>query len=162
MLHRISQWLASLIVHERSGAKLAFSFCMGVYIAFSPFVGFHTLMTFALIWFLNLNVAVTFAASCLLHNPWTTIPIYGLDYLVGDWLLRGVCGIDTLSMNPHWMGWVNDTLSSYLGLPKISFWAFMVGGNLLGIFFSVGLYPIMKHLFMRLIEQVHGSAPSRG
>ncbi len=162
MMRRISQWLASLVVHERSSAKLAFSFCMGIYIAFSPFVGFHTLMTFVIVWLLGLNLAVTFAASCLLHNPWTTIPIYGFDYIFGEWLLKTVMGLDSLAMNPSWMLSVNDTLSTYLGTPHIALWSFMIGGNILGIVFSFGLYPIMKKLFIKLVEKVHGIASVEG
>ncbi|HZW61358.1 MAG TPA: DUF2062 domain-containing protein [Candidatus Babeliales bacterium] len=154
--HKIRQFLISLVLKERSSTKLAFSFCIGVYIAFSPFVGFHTLGTILAIWALNLNAAVTFAASCLIHNPWTTIPVYGIDYIFGDWLLTDVFGLDAVSMNPAWMSFINDPLQTYLGLSNVSFWSFMVGGNVLGLFFSIGLYPFMKNLFARMIDQVHG------
>lgn len=161
LVHRARQFLLSLVIKEHSSQKLAFSFCMGIYIAFSPYVGFHTLMTFVVAWLLGLNLAVTFAGSCLIHNPWTTIPVYGIDYIFGEFLLKTVCGLDTLSMNPGWMTWVNDYLSAYLGIPQLAFWSFMVGGNVLGLFFSLSLYPIMGRVFKKFVHEVHGLAPVR-
>lgn len=152
---RIRTYFIALVLKERSETLLAFSFCFGIYIAFSPFVGLHTIMTFVLAWLLRLNLAVTFAGSLLIHNPWTTIPVYGIDYLFGEWLLKTVCGLDTLAMNPTWMQSLNNSLGAYLGMPQISFWSFMVGGNVLGIIFSLLLYPIMKRFFARLITQVY-------
>ncbi len=162
MSHRMRQFLISLALKERSAKQLALSFCMGIYIAFSPFVGFHTLMTFGIVWMLGLNLAVTFAGSVLLHNPWTTIPIYALDYIFGEWLLKTICGLDTLSMNPSWMGMINESLCSYLGLSHIAFWSFMIGGNVLGIVASFALYPFIKRLFGKLIDEVHGIAQVQG
>ena len=162
IIQRIRRFFITLVLKERSSTQLAFSFCMGIYIAFSPWIGFHTLMTFVVVWFLGLNLAVTFAGSCLLHNPWTTVPIYGIDYVFGEWLLKKMCGLDTLSMNPSWMASINAPLQTYLGLSNISFWSFVVGGNVLGIVISVALYPVMKRLFAKLIAEVHDAAGIQG
>jgi uncharacterized protein (DUF2062 family) len=159
---RIKQFFINLVLKERSSTQLALSFCMGIYIAFSPFIGLHTIMTFVIVWALGLNLAVTFAGSCLLHNPWTTIPIYGIDYLFGEWLLRKICGLDTLSLNPSWMALVNEPIQKYLGLSNVSFWSFMVGGNILGIVSGLALYPIMKRIFAKLVDQVHATAHVEG
>lgn len=156
--HRIRTFLISLVAKERSSNQLAISFCIGTYIAFSPFIGFHTILTFLVAWLLRLNVAVTFSASLLFHNPWTTVPIYGLDYVFGEWLLKTFGGIDTLSLNPPFMASFNETLSYYVGLPKIAFWSFMIGGNVLGIAISLLLYPIMKRVFSKLVAEIHGIA----
>lgn len=159
---RIRQFFIALVAKERSSDTLALSFCMGIYIAFSPFIGLHTAMTFFLVWFLGLHMATTFAASILLHNPWTTLPIYGIDYVFGEWLLKKVGGLDTLSMNPSWMSSLNDVLHVHLGLSNVSFWSFMIGGNVLGIVISVGMYPLIKRIFIKFVEQVHGIAGAQG
>src|SRR5581483_10373754 len=72
--------LKNLADQEHCSTKLALSFCVGVYIAFSPFIGLHTVMTFIFVWLFGLNLAATFTASWLINNPWTMIPIYSTDY----------------------------------------------------------------------------------
>jgi len=82
------------------------------------------------------------------------VPLYVSDYLFGDWFLWK-CGIDSMTINPSWMSYVNGPLTTYIGLSGISFWAFMVGGNLLGIIFGVILYPILIVLFRRISNCLH-------
>ena len=48
--------------------------------------------------------------------------------------------------NPSWMEFINVPLRTYTGVEGISFWSFMIGGNLLGLLFSVMLYPVVKHM----------------
>jgi len=138
---------------ERSPHKLTISCCLGVFIAFSPYIGFHTLMIFLFSWLFSLNLALTFASTYLLNNPWTMVPLYAIDNFFGDWVLRAMFGINSHAYNPTWLTWVNDQLAHYTGLTGISFWGFMVGGNLLGIIFSVILYPILLVFFRRITKQ---------
>ena len=162
IMQRIRQFLIDFVLKERSSSKLAISFCIGAYIAFCPLIGLHTVATLLLCWFLGLNMAVTFATSCVIHNPWTTIPIYGTDYIFGQWLLHDICGFDTMAMNPSWMIFINERLSYYVGLPDIAFWSFMIGGNILALGISIGIYPLVKRLFVKLVDQVHGVAGVQG
>jgi len=141
--------LKNLADQEHCSTKLALSFCVGVYIAFSPFIGLHTVMTFIFVWLFGLNLAATFTASWLINNPWTMIPIYSTDYFFGDWLLHKMLGLDTVTCNPLWMSWINSPLRTYCGLGNISLLAFIIGGNLLGIGISLMLYPVMKRVFDR-------------
>ena len=46
MIGWLQRVLSRIIHYERCLHKLSLSFCLGVYIAFSPFVGFHTAMVF--------------------------------------------------------------------------------------------------------------------
>lgn len=145
----IYQFLKSLVIKERSVEKLTLSFCLGVYIAFSPFIGFHTIMVFLFGWLFSLNIAVLLAATYLINNPWTMVPVYVSDYMVGNWLLGRLYG-DTTFINPAWMNWLNNTWTYYTGIKEISLWAFLVGGNFLGIILALLSYPIMKRIFQRL------------
>lgn len=137
---------------ERSVKKLAFSFCLGIYIAFSPFVGFHTIMVFVLAWLLSLNTAVLFASTYLINNPWTMVPIYTSDYVVGSWFLSWFYQ-DAITYNPEWMNWINVQLAHYIGIQHISLWAFLIGGNLLGITLGFMFYPVMKKVFEQLLRK---------
>ena len=133
----------SLIKQERCAHKFALSCCTGVYIAFSPFVGFHTIMVFLFSWLFALNAAIMFSVSLFINNPWTMVPVYGIDYIVGDWLFN-LLGINGVSWNPWWCYTLLTTYSSYSGL---SLGAFLVGGNLLGLSIGGIVYPIMRYVF---------------
>ena len=121
----LSNFFARLVLQEKSAYKLAASCALGAYIAFSPFVGLHTVMVFAFSWLFALNSAVTWAVSVAINNPWTMMPVYGVDYLVGDWCAQ------------------------YFGITLPAGWAFLIGGNLLGLLIGVMLYPIVLRMCAR-------------
>lgn len=150
IVKRFTRFFHYLSGKERSPRVLALSFCVGFYIAFSPFPGFHTWMVFASAWFFSLNLGVIFAVSCAINNPWTMMPVYVIDYLFGELLLGRILHLNVGSWNPSWMGTLNTWLASYIGQSNISLWSFLIGGNILGIGGAVILYPIVKRLFVRL------------
>lgn len=147
----IRRFIHSLILKERDTSLLAASCALGIFLAFSPFIGLHTILAIILSWSLSLNFFVVFAVSHFVNNPWTMVPVYSLGYCVGEWVLGGIFGIDTIANNPTWMAYLNELLHSYTGLHSISWWSFILGGNLLGLAIAAMLYPIMKHFFSRLI-----------
>jgi Uncharacterized protein conserved in bacteria (DUF2062). len=149
----VKNFFEKLVLKERSAKILALSLCMGIYIAFCPFVGFHTIMVFAFSWIFSLNFAVTLAASVFINNPWTMVPIYSIDYFFGHWVFK-LFNINPLSFNPGWMDSFNNIAFEYTGVSGISFWAFMLGGNLLGVLISVILYPVVKPAFQKMAEKV--------
>ena len=133
----------SLIKQERCAHKFALACCTGVYIAFSPFIGFHTVMVFLFSWLFALNTAIMLAVSLFINNPWTMVPVYGIGYIVGDWLFN-LLGINSASWNPRWC---NILLKTYSNYSSISLGAFLVGGNLLGLGIGGMIYPIMRYVF---------------
>jgi len=153
-IKKLKKFLKKLVLKEKSPKVLALSFCIGVFIAFSPFIFLHTAMIFAVCWMFSLNFAVVFSASFFVNNPWTMVPIYSTDYFFGEIFLKKVLGLNTLSLNPSWMEPVNNIVSNYIGISGISFWSFIIGGNLLGLLISVMLYPIVKVVFERVSQGV--------
>ena len=148
MLSKVRAILARLVLTECSPSRLALSCSIGVFVAFSPFIGFHTIMMLALAWFGRLNFAVVYAASHVVNNPFTVAPLYWLNHIFGKQLCQLLFGF--LPANPLWMNWINAKIILYTGLPGVSLWAFMLGGNLLGLMVSVMLYPIMIWIFNRM------------
>jgi len=146
---QVTKWIVKklkpLIKKERSHHKLAFSFAVGSYIAFSPFIGFHTVMTLLLAHVLRLNLMTTFAGSLLINNPWTMVPIYSIGYFFGVWFCSYLPGTD-IFVTHEW-------LVKYIGISGISVRSFLIGGNLLGIIVAVILYPIMRHLFIKVLHE---------
>ena len=140
--------VCSFLKNERCPRRLAFSVSLAVFIAFSPFVGFHTAMVFLFSWLFALNAAVLLAISMLINNPWTMVPIYAADHVVGDHLFY-LCGIDGMNLNPDWVCSLNEWIAHYTGLEGISFWAFLAGGNVLSIALAMTIYPIIRYISRR-------------
>jgi uncharacterized protein (DUF2062 family) len=147
--HKIYTVAMSLLQKESSHKKLILSCCVGVYIAISPFIFLHTVMTVLFGWLFALNIPVMFTVSWCINNPWTMIPIYTFDCVMGNWIFTLV-GIDSMQCNPCWMANINTFLADYLGITGISFWAFMVGGNLFALALSGILYPLFSYFFIKI------------
>lgn len=157
LISRVTNLFKRLLLKERSPKKLSLSFCVGLYISFSPFIFLHTAMVIAFTWLFSLNGAAVFAGA-FINNPWTMVPCYSVGYFFGEFVLRVLCRLDTVALNPSWMVLVNEPIMRVTGIQGISFWSFLLGGNLLGVMLGVMLYPVLKRLFKRLSEQVYGIA----
>jgi uncharacterized protein len=130
-------------IHSNSSPqKLALSFSLGLFIAFSPFPFAHTIMVFAIHWVLSLNFPILFVITSI-NNPWTMVPFYACDYSFGHWFVHSFLG-----RNPSWV----ISLEKIFGSGKICIWSFFVGGMVLGIVTAALSYPIMLWVFGRAIS----------
>lgn len=120
-----------------SPSKLALSFAVGVFIAFSPFPGGHTIIMLAANWLFRLNFPVLFFSTSF-NNPWTLVPFCVLEYSFGYWFLRSFLGL-----NPTWV----ISLEKIFGSGKICLWSFFFGGTFLGAVAALISYPIMLKIF---------------
>jgi uncharacterized protein (DUF2062 family) len=125
---------------DHSPKKLALSFSVGLFIAFSPFPGVHTVIMIASKWLLGLNFPILFFATSI-NNPWTIIPCYVLDYSFGYWLVHSFLGY-----SPSWI----VSLEKIFGSGNICLWSFFIGGNVLGLVFGFLSYPFMVWFFRAL------------
>lgn len=138
--NKFLNFLKKILKSGASPKKLAISFCLGVYIAFSPFPGLHAVMMFFFSWLWGLNFPILFFATSL-NNPWTLIPFYSTDYFFGYWLIHDVFG-----WNPDF----SISLAKVFGSGKICITSFLIGGNVLGVVSALLCYPLMLLLFTRL------------
>jgi uncharacterized protein (DUF2062 family) len=145
-----------LLLRQSDPFILAKTFCFGLFVAFSPYLGIQTIFAFIGSLFLGLDTKIVILVLYTVNNPWTMIPIAALDYFVGQWIVK-IVGIDLTAYNPSWMNLLNHKLSpyltKYLGSTQISLWNFLIGGNMIALIISIGLYPIIKRLFIRLKEK---------
>ena len=142
MFGKLHAWIEKLLFYERSAHKFALACAMGVYVAFSPFIGLHTAMVLILSWVFALNFTIMLTVSWAINNPWTMVPVYGVGYVFGDWFLN-LFGINH-SFNPAWLTEWNTWLAQKIELQNFSFWGFLVGGNILGVGLAFIVYPLMK------------------
>lgn len=66
--------------------RTAMAFAIGVFIAFSPTYGLHTLSAVFFAWAFRLNALALFAGA-FLNNPWTVVPILGATFWTGFQIL---------------------------------------------------------------------------
>lgn len=149
--NRIKSWMEKItgvfsnaLYAGATPERLALSFCVGIYIAFSPFPGCHTIMMVIFKYFLNLHFPTLFIATSI-NNPWTMIPFFSGDYVFGYWLIHSFLGFD-----PGW----GFSFARLFGSGKICLWSFLIGGNVLGIAASLLCYPFMYRMFGRLAAVV--------
>jgi hypothetical protein len=67
---------------QESPHRTALAFAIGIFIAFSPTYGLHTLSVLFCAWAFRLN-ALALMAGSLINNPWTLVPILGATLWVG-------------------------------------------------------------------------------
>lgn len=144
----IKRSLVNILKSGTSPHKLALTFAVGMYIAFSPFPGFHTLMMLALYRLMQLNLPLIFIVVSF-NNPWTMIPLYAFDYSVGYWVIHRL-----LNLEPLWhfdyVSWFNYF---HISLPisgSFCIVSFLVGGNIIAILAALISYPIVKRVSERL------------
>lgn len=143
ILEKIKNTIKNALTKGCSVEKLTLSFCMGIYIAFSPFPGAHTIIMFIAKWLFNINFPVLFISTSI-NNPWTMIPFYTFDYIFGHWILHNILGF-----NPGWL----IPISKIFGSGSICVWSFFVGGNILGISIALLSYPLVKIFFVKLVTK---------
>ena len=133
--------LRSLLRLDDPPHKLALAFALGVFIAFSPTLGLHTLTCLVLGWALRLNKLVILSAA-FINNPWTMVPLYGFCI----WFGIKITG-DNVAV-PH-IAWNELTFSnSYLVL-KPYLWSYVAGTLIVGAVAAVISYFLFYWLVVR-------------
>jgi len=133
-----------------SPERLTKSFCTGIFIAFSPFPGGHTIMMLIAKYLFDLHFPTLFISASI-NNPWTMIPFFTFDYAFGYWFVHSLLGF-----NPGW----NISLAKIFGSGSICVWSFFVGGMVLSICTALICYPVMYKVFSRLAKSTTEPLPT--
>lgn len=146
----LARWLIDRFYYEWSQVgchkKMVRSVSIGLFIAFSPYLGLHNVLIFACAWCFNLSLPLTFIVAHL-NNPWTMTPIYYADYVCGKWLLQQT-GYRIMYANPWWMEHVNYYVRPIFG-DSLCLWTFLIGGTILAIAIGAVSYFILKQAIKR-------------
>jgi uncharacterized protein (DUF2062 family) len=101
-------------------------------------------------WLFRINIPFLVTIGYGINNPWTMVPIYMSGYLFGYWLLHSFLAIPLEGLNPEWMAWFSHKIMELLHTKEPSFWAFLIGGNIVGIVLAVVTYPAALIFFKKL------------
>jgi uncharacterized protein (DUF2062 family) len=133
--------LAQLVLRVPDNpAHVARAFGAGVFLAFFPLFGIHTILAFTLAWAFRLN-RVAILAGTFTNNPWTIAPMYTAGTLLG-------CGL--LGVSPATVSAVDWSLSgdafyaSFLAGFRPLLWPFVVGNLILGAGAGVASFLVLR------------------
>ena len=128
--------------------RTALAFSIGVFIAFSPFLGLHTLLATLIAFLFRFNKIAIYSGT-FINNPFLTlVPIIIASYAVGAFILGRplripASGIELLR-HPHLL-----TTDYYRKLFQESWdivWPFAIGGMTLSVVCSLIAYPVTSSL----------------
>ncbi len=127
--------LQSLLRLNDPPRRTALAFGTGVFIAFSPFLGLHTVIAILVAFAFRLNRVAVLAGAWI--NAWALAPCYAFGTFIGALLV----GVDTGDLTAiDWsqgIGALGSTLSTL-------FWPIMVGNTLLGLVIAVPAYALSR------------------
>jgi uncharacterized protein (DUF2062 family) len=110
--------IRSLFQLNDSPHKLAAAFAVGVFIAFSPTIGLHTVSCFLLAWVFRLNKLVVFSGA-MINNPWTMVPMFGFCLWFGTKIVGTDMIVPQIAWNELSMGNAYSVIKPYL-LPFVA------------------------------------------
>jgi hypothetical protein len=106
---KVGDWLRLLLHTNDTPHRTALAFSLGVFIAWTPVFGLHTLLGLGVGFLLGLN-RVAVLAGTLINNPWTFVPIYTGSIYLGSLLLGTEAAAPHLEGLSSW-GHVGDYLA---------------------------------------------------
>ena len=125
--------------------RTALAFSIGVFIAFSPFLGLHTILATAIAFLFRFNKIAIYTGT-FINNPFLTlVPIIIASYAVGAFILGRPLSIPDqgveLLKNPRLFSGDYDRLLFVQSWNDIV-WPFSVGGMVLSVVCSLLAYPL--------------------
>ncbi len=128
----IKDRIRSLLALDDPPDKLALAFSLGVFVAFTPTIGLHTLSCLFLAWIFRVSKIVTVTGS-FINNPWTIVPLYGFCLWFGIKITGGNAS------SPH-IAWNEIGFSNAYLILKPFLWPFIAGTLVVGVAASVISY----------------------
>jgi uncharacterized protein (DUF2062 family) len=143
-MRQFKDLIKRLLHIEDTPERTALAYSVGIFLGFSPFLGFHTLMGLAIAFLFNLNrVAVLLGVWS--NTPWWMIPFY----TVATWLGMGVTGFGIENWNMKEMfqigidhGFLSSDFWSRAGSHWSLFLSFLIGSQVLATLLSLIAYPL--------------------
>jgi uncharacterized protein (DUF2062 family) len=131
--------------------RTALAFSIGVFIAFSPLLGLHTILATAIAFLFRFNKVAVYSGT-FINNPFLTlVPIIVASYGIGALLLGRPLRIPaegvSLLQNPHLL-----TADYYRQLSREGWqivWPFTIGAFILSVVCSLIAYPVTSWLLKR-------------
>lgn len=127
---------------EEPPQRVALAFAVGIWIAFFPIVGIHTLMALGVALALRLNKVAVMLGTWV-SNPWTLAPMMTGGTLLGCM----VTGVSPAAIEA--VDWGSFSLSTYVEGLRPLLVPYLVGNLILGTVMSVLTFFVIRALLVR-------------
>jgi len=142
---RLRRLIHAFLHLDDTPPRIAAAFGVGVYLAFHPLFGLHTLMALGIAFAFRLSRAAVLV-GIYVNNPWTIAPMYFAGTTLGCWIL-GV-PLDGLGA----IEWDLDNLAFYrllLVSLRPYLWPYVLGNTILGIVCGSAAYLVLRWFLER-------------
>ena len=124
--------------------RTARAFAIGVFIAFSPFLGLHTIMATLVAFIFRFNKIAIYSGTFINNPVLTLVPIIIASYAIGAFILGQPLrispeGLDLLK-EPHLL--TGDYYRKLVREGSEIVWPFTIGGTVLSVVCSAIAYPV--------------------
>ena len=152
---RVRAWLEQLLHTHDTPQRTAAAYALGVFLGFSPVLGFHTILGLILAFALNLNrVAVLLGVYSNL--PWILLPYYTLATWLGATLLRTAMPpglVEALIAALGHRSWTRFREAA--GALEPVFWAFTLGSTIGAALLSLIAYRVSVVMISTHRKRIH-------
>jgi len=104
--------------------KLALAFAIGIFVAFSPWIGLHIISCLLFAWVFRVSKFVVLTAT-FVNNPWTMVPIYAFNLWFGIRITDGNISVPDIAWNEIGFRELFTVLKPFL-------WPFVIGSLAVG------------------------------
>ncbi len=147
-LKKVEQWFVHLLHLDDTAHRIALGASIGVFIAFTPTIGFQMLLVLLATTAVRANKVAGLPMPWI-TNPVTIVPMFSLNYYVG-WLLVGGPDLkgfearlrDLMRLNLGWVDWVKGWWHLMIDMAA-PLW---VGSVVCGLVAGVIAYGVMFYL----------------
>ena len=156
----IGGWLrrtvGQLLQLDDTPHRIALAFGIGLWLAFFPILGIHTILGLLIAFLFRLN-RPAILAGIYVSNPWTLAPLYMAGTLVGCQIL-GLSSAEITSVDWHLHGRafyraLFENLRPYV-------WPFVVGNTVLGVVGGIVGYVVLREILERRRAGAAATAPT--
>ena len=146
-----SKTLRRLLSVDDPPERTALAFSIGVFIAFSPFLGLHTIMATIIAFAFRFNKIAIYTGT-FVNNPFLTlVPIIIASYATGAFLMNQPMSLppDSLELLKHPHLTSGDYWRTLWMNARLVLIPFAIGGMILSIVSSLISYPLMLRVLRR-------------
>lgn len=132
--------------------KLAFAAAIGVFIAFSPWIGLHVISCLLFAWIFRVSKFVVLTAT-FVNNPWTMVPIYAFNLWLGVRITGGETAVPDIT-------WSEMGFRELFTILKPFLWPFIAGSLAVGVVAGVFSYVFFFWSIIRYRKGTRSSDPA--
>jgi len=149
IFRKVRQYYYLLIKGRESPERIARGFAIGVFIAFNPLLGFHTIMCiiFSMIFRASKTASILGSFVC---NPLTIPVIFFSEYEVGEFFMRIFkFSVEKVSLSDF----KELTLKAIIEFGKTIAYPICIGSIIFGFIFSIIAYIFSKKYFQKVFSE---------